>query len=135
MHSHYIFETLSLRRFWVSKTFPKGEVTLSSVIYFWLFGVHVCVLFVYTTFISTLCVPQEEFSLIKSNQQICGFYKDSVEISEIKFWYQQLFTQWNTKSCREHIAGGFNIYLYGWVSLLALVCFVCLCMCDTKSEY
>ena len=32
-------------------------------------------------------------------------------------------------SCSEHIAGGVNIYSYGCVSLLVLVCTVCLCVC------
>ena len=43
--------------------------------------------------------------------------------------HQQLFIQWNTNSCCEHIRGGSNIYLYEWVSLLALVCVACLCLC------
>ena len=37
--------------------------------------VCVCVLFIYTIFISIVCVSQEEPSLIASNQQINDFYK------------------------------------------------------------
>ena len=37
--------------------------------------VCVCVLFIYTISISILCVLREELSLIKSNQQVCDFYK------------------------------------------------------------
>ena len=52
-----------------------------------------CVCFVYLHyFISILCVPQEEFSLAESTQQICDFYKrviveskDREEISEVDF--------------------------------------------------
>ena len=35
----------------------------------------VCVLFIYTIFISIICVSQEEPSLTSSNQQIHDFYK------------------------------------------------------------
>ena len=43
---------------------------LSSVIFLKVFGVCVCVLFIYTILISTICVSQEEFSLFASNVQI-----------------------------------------------------------------
>ena len=55
--------------------------------------------------------------------------KASVEICEVNFWCQQSFIQWNTDNCCEHITGGVNIYLYRSVSLLALVCAACLCLC------
>ena len=38
-----------------------------------MFGVHACVFFLYTIYISILCVSQEELSLIESNQQIYDF--------------------------------------------------------------
>ena len=63
-----------------------------------MFGVLVRVLIIYTIFISILCVPWEEFSVTESSQQICDFCKgvilkskDSVEICEVSFWYQELF--------------------------------------------
>ena len=55
--------------------------------------------------------------------------KASVEICEVNFWCQRSFIQWNTDNCCEHITGGVNIYLYRSVSLLALVCAACLCLC------
>ena len=56
--------------------------------------VCVCVLFIYTISISILCVSREEFSFIKSNQQIYDFI------------------QCNTNSCCEHL-----IYIYMGVSV------------------
>ena len=54
-------------------------LTLSSVIFLWVFGVCVyvcvCVFFIYTIYISIIYVAQEERSLIASNQQISDFYK------------------------------------------------------------
>ena len=50
------------------------KLTLSSVIFLWVFGVCVCVfvcvcvLFIYTISIIIICVSQEEPSLIASNQ-------------------------------------------------------------------
>ena len=41
--------------------------------FFLVFDVHVCFLFIYTIFISILCVSRRELSLIESNQQICDF--------------------------------------------------------------
>ena len=83
-----------------------------------------CMCFVYLHYFYQyiLCITQEEFSLIESNQQICDFYKDNVEICEVKFWYQQLFIQWNTNSRPP-------------LSLLNLVCVVCLCVSDIKLQY
>ena len=46
---------------------------------------------------------------------------------KVIFWHQWII-QCNTDSCCEHIAGGFNIHLYGCVSLLVLECAVYLCV-------
>ena len=36
---------------------------------FWVFGVCMCVLFIYTISVSIVCVSQEKHTVIKSNQQ------------------------------------------------------------------
>ena len=61
--------------------FLKKEVsllfilTLSSVIFLWVFGVCMCVRFFYNISISIICVSKDKLSLIESNQQIYDFYK------------------------------------------------------------
>ena len=54
-------------------------LTLSSVISLslslWMFDVHVCVLLIYTFFISIICVLWEQPSLISSNKQKYNFCK------------------------------------------------------------
>ena len=47
-------------------------LTLSSIIFLWVFGM--CVLFIYTISISIICVSQEEPSLKAYNQHIFDFY-------------------------------------------------------------
>ena len=51
------------------------HLTLSSVIFLWVLGVHLCCLFIYTISVSILCVRWEELRLIESNQQIYAFCK------------------------------------------------------------
>ena len=72
--------------------------------------VCVCVLLIYT--ISITCVSQEEPTLIACNQQVYDFYKWIIEC--------------NKGSCCEHVTDGANIYLYGYISLLALKHAMCL---------
>ena len=94
--------------------------------------VCVCVLFIYTIFISVICVSQEERRLIAFNVQIYDFYKWVISTKKkhwkVNFWYQWII-QCNTDSCCEHIAHGVNIYLYGCVSLSVWLCCVSLCVC------
>ena len=54
---------------------------------------------------------------------------------KVNFWYQWII-QCNTDSCREHMAGGVNIYLHGCVSLLVPECAVYLYVyvCKTHSK-
>ena len=49
--------------------------------------------------------------------------RDIVKLCKVNFW---LFIECNTDSCFERKTGGINIYLYGYVVLLAPVCTVCL---------
>ena len=98
------------------------SLTLSSVIFLWIFGVCVF-LFKYTISTSIICVSLKELTLIASNQQIYDFYK--WEILEKKKHCESKFLisiQCNTDSCCEditYITGSINMYLYGSVSLLA----------------
>ena len=47
-------------------------------------------------------------------------------LREKTFDISELFIECNTDSCCEHITGGINIYLYGCVSPLRVLCvFVC----------
>ena len=102
--------------------------------------VCICVLFIYTTSISIICVSQEEPCLIASNQQIHDFYKWIIfgkkrHCGNYIFDISELFIQGRKDSYCEHITDSVNIYLYGCVILLPSECVVCLCVCDTKSEY
>ena len=45
-----------------------------------------CILFIYTIFISIICVSQEELSLIASNEQIYDFYNWAFFLTENAFW-------------------------------------------------
>ena len=67
-------------------------------------------------FLQVVCVSQEEFTLIESNQQICDFYKtvifENKDIVESKFLISA-----NYSFNAIHIAD-VNIYLYRCVSLL-----------------
>ena len=90
----------------------------------------VCVLFIYTIFVSIICVLWEEPSLIASNQQIYDFYKRIIfenkrHSGKNTFDLSELFITFNKDSCCEHTTGGVHIYLYGYVSLLAPECVVC----------
>ena len=73
------------------------HLTLFSVIFLWVLGVHVCCLFIYTISVSILCVWWEELSLIESNQQIYTFCKRlffekqrHCGILKVNFSYQQI---------------------------------------------
>ena len=105
--------------------------------------VCVCVLFIYTISISITCVLQEEPSFLASNQQIWLFQVNNfgtektlwkVNFSIFKF-FSELFIQYSKDSCCEHITIVVNIYLFGYVTLLATECTVRVCVCDIKSEY
>ena len=104
-----------------------------------MFGVCVCVLFIYTISINISCVSLKELSFLVSIQQISDFYKG--EIFGKQRHCETLWTLWNflcqhnVHSCCEHIAGVVNIYLCCCVSLLAPMHAVCLCVCGIKSEY
>ena len=87
-----------------------------------------CVCFVYLhQFLQIVCVSQEEFTLIESNQQIYDFYKRVIfekqkHCGEYIFDTSDLSIQCNTHSCCEDITGAVNMYLYECVSLLAPEC-------------
>ena len=106
-----------------------------------MFGVLVCVLFIYTISITTICVSQEEPSLITSNQQmnnlqVNNFWKEKT-LWKVNFWYHwiiHLIIACNKGSCCEHITGGANIYLYGCVSLMASECAVCVYVCVISNQ-
>ena len=91
-----------------------------------------CILPIYTTSISILCLSQEERSLVESNQQMHDFYKGVIFEQQrhcgplkSKFLCQKAI-QLNTGCCYGHITGGVSIFLYVRVSILIPVCFVCL---------
>ena len=81
-------------------------LTLSTVIFLWVFGVgvgvdvgvYVYVLFICTICISIICVSQEEPSLIASNQQIYinryNFYKWIIFWKEKTLWKVNFWYQW-----------------------------------------
>ena len=95
--------------------------------------VCVCVMFTYTTFISIICVWQEEPSLIASNQlmnnlQVNAFWKDKT-LWKVNFWYHwiihliiYLIIWYNKGSSFEHITSGTNIHFDECVSLMAPEC-------------
>ena len=51
-----------------------GICKIRGSVFLWVFGVHVCVLIIYTISTSILCVSWEEIS-VESNQQTSDFYK------------------------------------------------------------
>ena len=66
--------------------------------------------------------------------QVSNFLKEK-KLWKVIFWYQWII-QSNRDSYCEYKAGGFNIYLYGCVSLLVPECTVYLCVyvCETHSK-
>ena len=108
---------------------------------FWVFGVQVCVLFIYTISISIVCVSQEELNLIESNQHIYGFFKWAIfkkqrHLERFVFDISELFIHCNTHNFCEYITGGVDTYLHGCVSLLTPECALCLylCFCVTSNQ-
>lgn len=101
--------------------------------------VWVCVLFIYTIFISFICVSLEEAIYIASHQQIYDFYKriifEEKRHGKWFFYINELFIQCNKNNCCccEHIRGGVNIYKLVHLSMGPWVCYVCIH--DIKSEY
>ena len=92
------------------------HLTLSSVIFLWVLGVHVCCLFIYTISVSILCVWWEELSLIESNQQIYTFCNRYIPFVS-DFWKAK--TLWNSES-KFFISANysFNVYLvYSFMSV------------------
>ena len=92
------------------------HLTLSSVIFLWVLGVHVCCLFIYTISVSILCVWWEELSLIESNQQIYTFCNRYIPFVS-DFWKAK--TLWNSES-KFFISANysFNAYLvYSFMSV------------------
>ena len=66
--------------------------------------------------------------------QVSNFWKGNT-LWKVNFWYQWII-QGNRDSCREHVTRVGNIYLYGCVSLLSVLCvFVCMCVCYIKLEF
>ena len=94
--------------------------------------VCVCV-FTYTTFLSIICVWQEELSLIASHQlmnnlQVNAFWKDKT-LWKVNFWYHwishliiYLIIWYNKGSSFEHITSDINIHFDECVSLMAPEC-------------
>ena len=118
------------------------QLTLSSIIFHWVFGackcVCVCVFCLFTPLVSVFVFYRKNLVLVASNQQtlwllqVNNFLKE-MTLWKANFWYQWIINsmfQCNKDSCCEHIAGGVSIYLYGCVSLLARECSVCLCRAD-----
>ena len=98
-----------------------------------MFGVGVCVLFIYTISISILCVSQKKPSFTAFNW-VTSEKQDIVKLCKVNCYIRKLCIPYNTHSCCEHIAGCDNMYLYGCLSLSAHVCAVpfcmyCLCVC------
>ena len=96
--------------------------------------VSVCVLFFYTISITIICVLQKALGLAASNQQIYDFYnwvifEKKKYIVESKFLISDKFIHYNTNTYCEEMA--MSVY-----SALSVLCvFVCMCVCDLKSEY
>ena len=89
--------------------------------------VRVCVLFIYTISIRTVCVSWEELTFTESNQHIWLLlvtFKKQKHCGKQIFDISELFIQCNTNNCCEHITGDVNIYLHGCASLLASECVV-----------
>ena len=77
---------------------------------------------------------------IKSQEKLCFIWSTYVWLQQVSnFWiektlwkvniYYQWIIQCDRSSCCEHIPDGFNIYLYGCVSLMGTTCNVCACVC------
>ena len=107
------------------------------------FGVSACVYFVYLHhFYQYFCVSHEELSLIASNQQICDFYKWIIFEKKIH-WGKQIFDISELCSVTQIASLGkyqmVLIYICMAVSVywpLSVLCvFVCMCVCDIRSEY
>ena len=60
-------------------------------------------------------------SVIFEKKKHCGTLQS-------KFLIRELFITCNTDRCCEHAAGGVNIYLHRWVSVLTPMCALCLCL-------
>ena len=78
--SHFSYKSWEVRK--IRGASEKGDVSVISrlidpfqCLSFWVFGVRVCILCIYTISIGIVCVSREELKLSKSNQQIYGFCK------------------------------------------------------------
>ena len=84
-----------------------------------------------------MCFMGRAYCFMESNHQICDVYK-SIMFEKLRhcgtFLCQQIFIRCNPESCSEHIKDGANIYLHDYVTLLAPVCDVFLCVCEISNQ-
>ena len=81
-------------------------LTLSKVIFLCLCGV--CILLIYLTSITILCVSQERLSLVESNQQIYDFYMCVILKSKL---FKASYSFSAARVAAVHVIGSVNICL------------------------